>query len=196
MATKLTTFLLFLLPITSSAFAQVEVRVTLVPKEGFDSENREDFELIKNSDLLLTVINKSAVPIKIPQGYWPTKVRVCSSGSIGTSIPLVLGRRDDKRHEKTSMELEPKAEHEILRVDAATVLLSPGNQYALDPKAEFAKPRWVWNWGARLGSDYSPFEVRKGDKRTDHAVLWGELDLDGQTLRSVPIGVTNKNSGG
>ena len=191
MPTTLTTFLLLLFPITSSAFAQVEVRLNLVPKEGFDSQNREDFFLIKNSDVLLTVINKSDVPVKIPKGYWPTQIRVCSSGSIGTRIPLVLGRRDDKRHDKTSMELESKAEHEILRVDAATVLLSPGNQYALDPKAEFAKPRWVWNWGARLGPDYSPFEIRKGDKRTDHAVLWGEIDVDGQTLRSVPIMVTH-----
>lgn len=196
MPTNLRTFLLLLLPITSSAFAQVEVRVNLVPKKGFDSEKREDFELIENSDVSLTVVNKSAVPIKIPKRYWPAKVRVCSSGSLGTSHPLVLGRRVDAKHDKTLMKLDTKSEHEILRVDAATVLFSPGNQYALDPKAEFARPRWIWFWGVRLGSDYSPFESRKGDKRTDHAVLWCEIDIDGQTLRSVPILVTKKKNSG
>lgn len=189
----------FLLPLclfTDSAIAQVEVRIAIVPKKTFSSTNRKDFKRIKNCDLTLICVNKKSEAIKIPRGYSSETVRICSSGSFGTRIPMVLGARDNARLDKTLIHLAAGKEHEMLRVDAATVLLSPGNQYALNPKAEFAKPRWVWHWSARPGSDYSPFESRKGDKRTDHAVLWCEIDLDGQTLRSVPILVTRKDDQG
>ncbi len=196
MLPKLIAFLLLLFPISGSAFAQIELRVDLISKDGHDSSNGVGFEKIENSDVLLTVINKTAGPIEIPRGYWPAKIRLCSSGSFGTLHPLVLGRRVATRHDKTLMDLASGKEHQILRVDTATVLLNPGDQYALDPKVEFARPRWVWNWIPRLGPDYSPFERRKGDNRTDRAVLWAEIDLDGQTIRSVPILVTREKDAG
>ena len=193
---KLTASLLLIFLTTGTAFAQIEIRVDLISKDGFDSSNRVGSEQIENSDVLLTVINKTKGPIEIPRGYWPAKIRLCSSSSFGTLHPLVLGWRDGTRHDRTLMDLPAGKEHQILRVDSATVLLNPGDQYSPDPKAEFTKPRWVWNWSPRSGPDYSPFETRKGDKRTVRAVLWAEIDLDGQTIRSVPILVTREKDAG
>ncbi len=91
----------------------------------------------------------------------------------------------------------PGDSYEVLRVSARETLISPGNIYAEKPVEEFAERRWQWSWAGHPGPDYSPFECRKGDGRSDTAVLWCELDVDGKIVRSVPqlINVKHYNPG-
>lgn len=189
-------FFMILFPSGTSAVAQVEIRVDFVQKTDFLSTSRDADKLIENCDIVLTVINRKSATIKVPKDYWPRAVRLCSSSSRGPLQSLVLMPDSAAKSEKEFIQLAAGAKHQLLRVDATAILLNPGDIYSADDKTEVPKPRWTWGWGARLGADYSPFERLKGDDRIDRAVLWGEIDIAGQTIRSIPVQVSRTKHGG
>lgn len=173
--------------------SQVEIRLDLVSKTTA-SDTDESLKDGRDRFVVLSICNGMSQPIDVPESYSSRDVRLCASGSRGTAWPLALHRRRPLDSPPPEAEAKPKTvsvspgkKHEVLRIDVRDVMLNPGDIYSHDPKREFAQSRWVWNWTAHPGPDYSPFEKRKGDKRSNIAVLWGELDVNKQTLRSIPI---------
>ncbi|WP_345325714.1 hypothetical protein [Novipirellula rosea] len=189
-----------------AAFAQLDVRVQLILQSDIEAPDG-DWKRLENFDIVITIVNGTSTAADVPKTYSPNRIRLCASGSNGTHWPLHLGSRQETGMiggDKATVALgeetvtvAPGKKYEVLRVSAKVTLISPGNIYAETPLEEFAKRRWVWNWGARPGPDYSPFESRKGDGRSEHAVLWCELDVKGRTIRSVPqiVNATHYNPG-
>ena len=178
-----------------TAFAQLDVRLQLILPIDNDPP-RGEWQRLENFDVVITIANGTSTAVEVPKIYSPDRIRLCASGSNGTHWPLCLhsrqetggfgGAKTTESPDEETVVINPGDKHELLRVGTKEVLISPGNTYASKPLEEFAKRRWVWSWRARPGPDYSPFESRKGDGRSDTAVLWCELDVDGRTIRSVP----------
>lgn len=187
---------MIIFPSGTSAVAQVEIRVDFVQKTDLLSTSRDADKLIKNCDIVLTVIKLKSAAIKAPKGHGPVAVRLCSSSSREPLQSLVLMPGNAAKSEKEFIQLAAGAKHLLLCVDATAILLNPGDIYSADDETEVPKPRWPWGWGARLGADYSPFERLKRDNRTDRGVLWGEIDIAGQTIRSIPVQISLTKHGG
>lgn len=190
---------------SGAAFAQVDVRVQLILQSDVEATDG-DWRRLENFDIVITIVNGTSDAVDFPKTYSSDLIRLCASGSNGTHWPLHLSSRQDVNRVgggnaaealgEETVSVEPGEEYEVLRVSAKETLISPGNIYAEKPD-EFAEQRWVWYWRARPGPDYSPFESRKGDSRSEYAVLWCELEVEGRTIRSVPqiVNATHYNPG-
>lgn len=182
---------------TGTAFAQLDVKVRLQSQRGA-KQPIKDWKRLEHFDIVIDITNRSEKPVDLPANYSHSSVRLCASGSNATRWPLILFSRKPLKtigggmaaapvEKKKTVKVAPRETHEVLRISAKEALISPGNTYAQKPQEEFATPKWVWEWTARPGADYSPFESRKGDRRTGTAVLWCELEFDGRKIRSVPL---------
>jgi hypothetical protein len=191
----------------------LDVRIELVRQLGAQHPE-DDRDRLENLDLSITIVNGTSAAIEVPEAYPnSTRFRLCASGSRGTRIPLHLFRHMENDgfmgagaieppKQKTVM-IAPGKTFKLLRVSAKETLISPGHRDAppsqppcrpADQIENFAKRPWGWGWRAQPGPDYSPFEIKKGDRRTEVAVLWFEFEIDGVIVRSVPLLVTLNQS--
>ncbi len=183
--------------ILARQFATAQVRLTVELKP-----DRENPLIVRDQPtpqdlVIISIKNDTPTAITIPVTYSPDVVRLCASGSNNTHWPLVLyqrrnngmgmasGREDNAKIEM--IDLPPGQRRVILRANARDILLNPGDIYSLEPESEFLTDRWVWEWQAHPRPDFSPFEQRKGDRRSQFAVIWCELEQDGRLYRSIPL---------
>ncbi|TWT91345.1 hypothetical protein Pla100_51930 [Neorhodopirellula pilleata] len=187
----------------------LDVRIELVRQKGVQHPE-DDRDRLENLDLSITIVNGTSAAIVVPETYPNfTRIRLCASGSMGTRIPLHLFRHMENDGMMGAGTIEPRIQktvtiapgktYELLRVSAKDTLISPGCKDApsrqppgrhTDRVENFAERPWGWGWRAHPRPDYSPFESQKGDRRTETAVLWFEMEIDGFLVRSVPQLVT------